>query len=179
MIADYMTVDEVSGYLKLPEETVYKYARSGRIPASKVGRHWRFERSRIDDWVASRSNQPIARTTVFILDDDPVVSSLYERWLTDDGHEVALFQGGEDLLQALSGRSCDLLLLDLQMPPPNGAEVLSQVKANWPLLNVVIVTAHFDSHLMDEALAIGAITVLRKPLTREQMIAGVAPFLSL
>ena len=51
MNKEFLSVNEVSKYLKLPEETVYKYARDGRMPASKVGRYWRFDRDRLNDWV--------------------------------------------------------------------------------------------------------------------------------
>lgn len=44
-------VDELSEYLKLPKSTVYKLAQEGRIPAQKAGRHWRFLKRAIDDWL--------------------------------------------------------------------------------------------------------------------------------
>lgn len=46
-----MTAREVADYLRLAEATIYKLARSGEIPAAKVGRSWRFKRSLIDDWL--------------------------------------------------------------------------------------------------------------------------------
>lgn len=46
-----MTVEEVSDYLRVKRSTVYEWARSGRIPAVKVGRLWRFETEKIEAWV--------------------------------------------------------------------------------------------------------------------------------
>lgn len=47
-----MTIDELSAYLKIAKSTLYKLAQEGSIPGQKVGRHWRFHRSVIDQWLA-------------------------------------------------------------------------------------------------------------------------------
>ena len=46
-----MTVDEVAEYLRIPRASVYKLAQRGRIPCQKVGRHWRFRREAVDEWL--------------------------------------------------------------------------------------------------------------------------------
>jgi len=49
---DILTVtEELALYLKVPKATIYKLAQNGRIPAQKVGRHWRFRREAIDRWL--------------------------------------------------------------------------------------------------------------------------------
>lgn len=177
MSATYLTVSEVSEYLKLPEETVYKYARTGRMPASKVGRYWRFERSRIDQWVDRNSNQGDRDLDVLVVDDDPAIRSLLSQWIMEWGCRVASLSGGEDALAWVASHPCDIVLLDLLMPAPNGVETLRRLKAEHPELDVVIVTAYFDSKLMDEALECGPLTLLKKPVDRDALLAvlsGVA-----
>ena len=49
-----LTIDELSGYLKIPKSTLYKLAQEGKIPRQKVGRHWRFRRAAIDRWLDAR-----------------------------------------------------------------------------------------------------------------------------
>jgi excisionase family DNA binding protein len=39
---DILNIKEVSDYLKIPVSTVYKLAQDGKVPAVKVGKHWRF-----------------------------------------------------------------------------------------------------------------------------------------
>ena len=46
-----MTVKEVADYLQFSPDQIYKLAQSGRIPASKVGKRWRFKKERIDEWM--------------------------------------------------------------------------------------------------------------------------------
>jgi len=48
-----LTIDELAEYLKIAKSTLYKLAQQGRIPAQKVGRHWRFRKAAIDRWLES------------------------------------------------------------------------------------------------------------------------------
>ena len=48
---DVLTIEELSAYLKISTSTLYKLVREGKIPFQKVGRHWRFHREAIDDWL--------------------------------------------------------------------------------------------------------------------------------
>ncbi len=54
---EILTVLDVARFLRVPKSTVYKLARVGELPASKIGKHWRFLRRDIQQWVHSRSNQ--------------------------------------------------------------------------------------------------------------------------
>lgn len=51
-----LTIDELSIYLKIPKSTLYKLVREGRVPFQKVGRHLRFHRESIDDWLKRQEN---------------------------------------------------------------------------------------------------------------------------
>ncbi|MBX3325122.1 MAG: helix-turn-helix domain-containing protein [Nitrospira sp.] len=54
---EILTVMEVARFLRVPKSTVYKLARGGELPASKIGKHWRFLRRDIHEWMHSRSKQ--------------------------------------------------------------------------------------------------------------------------
>ncbi len=51
-----MTIEEVADYLRVPISSLYKLAQQGKIPASKVGRHWRFRREFIDRWIDAQAH---------------------------------------------------------------------------------------------------------------------------
>ena len=57
--SDIMTVDEVRKYLKVHRSTVYRLAEEGKIPASKVGRVWRFKKESIDTWLKRQENNSL------------------------------------------------------------------------------------------------------------------------
>lgn len=49
-----MTIDELAEYLQVSKSTLYKLAQAGRLPAQKVGKHWRFRKEAIDRWLDER-----------------------------------------------------------------------------------------------------------------------------
>jgi len=46
-----LTIDELSVYLKLPKSTTYKLVQEGIIPGQKVGKHWRFLKTVVDQYL--------------------------------------------------------------------------------------------------------------------------------
>ena len=61
---DILTLDELHIYLKIPKPTLYALAQNGRIPAAKVGKHWRFRKTDIDEWLnAQKWTRPLQRRT--------------------------------------------------------------------------------------------------------------------
>lgn len=48
-----ITIEETADLLKIPVSSVYKLAQAGKIPAQKVGRHWRFHRQTLIQWIAN------------------------------------------------------------------------------------------------------------------------------
>ena len=47
-----MTIGDLAEYLKVSKSTLYKLCQDGKVPGQKVGRHWRFHRATIDNWLA-------------------------------------------------------------------------------------------------------------------------------
>lgn len=53
-LADILTLDELSSYLKLPKSTLYKMSERGKIPSFKAGRQIRFRKTAIDKWISEQ-----------------------------------------------------------------------------------------------------------------------------
>ena len=49
----WLSVDEIAVHLGIKRDTVYKWIAERAMPAHKVGRLWKFQRSEVDDWVKS------------------------------------------------------------------------------------------------------------------------------
>jgi len=47
----WLSVDEISVYLGIKRDTVYKWIRRRSLPAHKAGRLWKFRKEEVDDWV--------------------------------------------------------------------------------------------------------------------------------
>lgn len=54
--SEILTIMDVARFLRVPKSTVYKLARIGELPATKIGKHWRFLRRDIHEWMRSRSS---------------------------------------------------------------------------------------------------------------------------
>ena len=51
---DVLTIDELAADLKISKSTLYKLVREGKIPSQKIGKHWRFIKGAIDQWLAEK-----------------------------------------------------------------------------------------------------------------------------
>jgi len=49
--SEVLTIDDLAGYLKIPKSTLYKLVREGSVPCHKVGKHWRFHKEAIVEWL--------------------------------------------------------------------------------------------------------------------------------
>ena len=58
MTDEIFNIKEVSDYLKIPVSTVYKLAQDGRVPAIKVGKHWRFKKKELEHLFAQKVEAP-------------------------------------------------------------------------------------------------------------------------
>ena len=52
----WMTIDEVALYLQVSKETIYKMVQQNKIPASKLGSQWRFNKETVNHWLNLKSN---------------------------------------------------------------------------------------------------------------------------
>ena len=46
-----LTLDELSEYLQVSKSTLYKLVQAGKVPGTKIGKHWRFRKATIDLWI--------------------------------------------------------------------------------------------------------------------------------
>ncbi|WP_258171262.1 helix-turn-helix domain-containing protein [Paenibacillus sp. R14(2021)] len=58
----------------------------------------------------------------------------------------------------------DILLCDIQMPQGSGLELLAWVKENYPATETILITSHADFHYAKEALELGSLDYLLKPV---------------
>ena len=54
---EIMTTKELADYLRLHVITICKYAAQGVIPATRIGRVWRFDKEWIDKWIKERQGK--------------------------------------------------------------------------------------------------------------------------
>jgi excisionase family DNA binding protein len=53
-MTEILDSDQASAFLKLAKVTLYKYVRTGEIPAFKMGRVWKFHRTSLEKWIEGK-----------------------------------------------------------------------------------------------------------------------------
>jgi len=103
---------------------------------------------------------------VLLIEDDPLLRSLYQRSLEKAGYRVVIAEHGQEGLDAIRGGSfsLDLVLLDIMMPVMDGLEFLRQLKdeASAAKLPVVVLSNLDSDDVITEALDLGALDYLVK-----------------
>lgn len=109
-----------------------------------------------------------------IVDDDRAIRRTLELHLLEEEFEVLTASDGQQGVELALANDIDLVLLDLRLPKLDGFEVLQQIKAKKPALPVVMITAYDDMHTAIEAIRLGAIDHLGKPLDLDQLDEVIA-----
>ncbi|QDV39181.1 response regulator [Tautonia plasticadhaerens] len=112
---------------------------------------------------------------ILIVDDEPNVRLMFRTTLAAGRYDVAEAADGEEALGLLhASRPFDLVLLDLRMPLVDGMETLRRMRDEGLLVPVIVVTAHGSVPDAVEALKLGAIDFLQKPIRPEELRGVVA-----
>lgn len=101
---------------------------------------------------------------ILIVDDEPNIRFVLRRALEKDKHAIDEATDGRDAVAKIARGAYDLIVLDLQMQPVGGIEVLKAVKAYDPDTFVIILTAHSTVESAVDALRLGAFDYLFKPV---------------
>ncbi len=102
---------------------------------------------------------------ILIVDDDPNVRFVLEHALRREKHILDTAADGRAALAKIEGSPYDLVILDLQMQPIPGMQVLEAVRRRSPDTAVIILTGHSTVGTAVDALRLGAFDYLFKPVT--------------
>jgi DNA-binding NtrC family response regulator len=132
-------------------------ARSGRAARARERARPRHDVPRTP---AGREEGALMR--ILVVDDEARVGDLLRRDLTDRGHEVDAVTSSKEALGRLGEKPFELVITDLRMAPPDGLELLAQVKQKWPAVEVLLMTAYGDESTAVRAMRAGAYDYLKK-----------------
>lgn len=111
------------------------------------------------------------RPTIAIVDDDASVCRALKRLIRSLDMHAEAFSSGEaylELAAATPSFKPDCLILDVQMPKMSGLELQSRIAGTG--VPIVFITAHDEVGAREQALAAGAVALLRKPFDDELLI---------
>jgi DNA-binding response OmpR family regulator len=102
-------------------------------------------------------------TTVLIIDDEARFLKTTQALLEKEEYKVFTAADGYQGLAALKDKRIDVVILDVKMPGMDGIQVLQQIKADYPLVEVLMLTGHATMETAIEGLKLGAFDYLTKP----------------
>jgi CheY-like chemotaxis protein len=103
-------------------------------------------------------------TKILVVEDDPLMSRMYQKIFTFEGYEVHMAGDGQEGLDAARELKPTLILLDVMMPKLNGLQVLEKLKADpqTKTIPVIMLTNLAGEQDAETALSKGAIKYIIK-----------------
>jgi len=110
---------------------------------------------------------------IYFIDDDARAGELFQRFATDAGYNVSVFQSPETALEAFENDVVDLVITDLKMPGLSGTELLAEIRKQDSEVPVIIITGFSTVEHAIEALRLGATDFLKKPYDIEELLLQI------
>ena len=110
---------------------------------------------------------------IVIIDDDPMIRFLVQEYLKAAGFSVDAYASGAEALTALASCSPDLILLDLQMPQMNGAQVLERLKADASTAHLPVLLLSANAADARSLCSVEPNGYLEKPFQMQELLAAV------
>ncbi len=113
---------------------------------------------------------------VCVVDDEPGMLGLIDRVVRPTGYRVALYASAREALSRMPSEGPDVALVDLRMPELGGLDVLRAIRQVQPQCQVILMTAHASVDTAIEAVKLGALDYLAKPIDFDrlrQLLASV------
>ena len=111
---------------------------------------------------------------ILIVDDEPNICRMIERWLIDEGYSCMAAFNGEEAWEVLSREAFSLMVTDITMPGLSGMELLEKARKRFPDVAVIMVTAVDDRDTAIRALQLGAYGYVIKPFGKNEVVIDVA-----
>jgi len=114
---------------------------------------------------------------IVIVDDDPQVLKFLSTTLEENGYAVTTTTAGKEALAVTQQNPPDLLILDLNMPEPDGFDLLKMVHSQLPYLRILVISGYLKGRVLESFRFIGAIATLEKPITPDALASKVREIL--
>jgi DNA-binding NtrC family response regulator len=104
-----------------------------------------------------------SKTSILILDDEPIVSKRLQPALEKKGYEVESFYESAKAMVRIRERTFDIVVTDLKMEGIDGMQFLAEVKKLSPRTEVIVITGFATMDTAKESMRKGVFDFLAKP----------------
>ncbi|MBI3299590.1 MAG: response regulator [Elusimicrobia bacterium] len=112
-----------------------------------------------------------SRPRLVAVEDDEDCQILYRQFLTDD-YDLVLLPHGEELFEEIESLQPDIVMLDLQLPGPDGLRLCQRLRRHPRMgqVPILILTGRQDDAAMLGSFEMGATSFLLKPVTKRELL---------
>ena len=112
---------------------------------------------------------------IYAVDDEASIREVYDYALKSTGFFVECFATGEEFLNALAQRKCDLAILDIMLDGMDGYEILKAMKNDARTSDIPVIMVSAKSTEIDKVrgLDLGADDYLAKPFGVLELVARI------
>ncbi len=108
---------------------------------------------------------------LMLVDDEERYLSTTQKLLLRKGYDVQTASSGAEALEKMNARNIHVVILDVKMPGMDGLAILKEIKRQFPLTEVIMLTGHATLESAVDGLKAGATDYLMKPADIDDLIA--------
>jgi len=108
--------------------------------------------------------------SVLVVDDEEEFLETLIKRLRKRKVNVSGAKSGAEALHMLKQHPVDVVVLDVRMPGMDGIQTLREIKRSFPLIEVVMLTAHASMEAAAEGMELGAFDYLMKPVDIDDLV---------
>jgi len=110
---------------------------------------------------------------ILIVDDDPDISKLLKKFLEKNQFETFCVDRGDAAIKHIKKHKIDLVLCDYRLPDTAGIDLLKEIKAFNREIEVIMITGYSDVRVAVNALKLGALDYVTKPLYPDEILLTI------
>ena len=107
---------------------------------------------------------------MMLVDDEERFLSTTKKLLAKKGYDVLTAASGSEAIEKIRGHNIHVVILDVKMPGMDGITTLKEIKRQFPMIEVIMLTGHATVESAIEGLQAGATDYLMKPSDIEDII---------
>ncbi len=118
---------------------------------------------------------------VFIVDDHDIVLEGLKRVLEaeTDMQVIGEASHGDDVIDGITATSCDVLLLDLNIPGRQGVALIKEIKKKRPKIRILIISSNPEDKFVLPLLRAGAVGYISKSAGLDQLVFAIRKIYSI
>ena len=109
---------------------------------------------------------------IYIADDDDHIREIIKTFLDSDGYETEVFERGDLLLGRFAEKPCDLVILDVMMPGPDGFAITSELRKT-STVPIILLTARDSENDLARGLGLGCDDYITKPFSAMALLMRI------